>query len=539
MSGSLQAPPWSLRPYQVAQLRAVAETWQTQDRALIVAATGTGKTTGIAEVLRRRHAAGRGRALVLAHRLELIEQLKERIELGGLRCEIESGEHVAGVHEMLGGAPVVVGTVQTFKGRRLERWPTNAFGTVVVDEAHHATSATYRAILDRFLGAKVLGVTATPDRGDEVAMGHVFPVLSHEYNLRTAISEGFLAPIRALSIDTPSIDLSSVRTTKQEHGRDLSAEDLGKAMHGEKQLHEMAAPIAAERGDRQTIVFTPSVEIAHELARVLGPYLGGSQFVAALDGSFAKPERKRILDLYRSGRVKVLVNCALFTEGFDAPETACVAIARPTKSRALYAQMVGRGTRLAPGKTDCLVLDLAPSNSRHQLVAPVDLFDGEELPEDLMRQARAAMAGDDVLKVLKNAEDRAKERAAAAERLKRSGHLTADVRYRKRLRDPFEELGVDGEVGEERGPRATERQLQAIQRSGLELPKTPSIREAGRIMDELTNRRRKGLCSIRQMRQLARFGLRTDLSFEVAKAAMSALEANDWRMSPDIAERFG
>lgn len=531
--------PWSLRPYQQAQLRGISDTWKDHDRALIVAATGTGKTTTIAEVLRRRHQAGRGRALVLAHRLELVGQLVERVQLGGLDAEVESGASMAGLHEMLGAAPVVVGTIQTFRGRRLERWAPDAFGTVVVDEAHHCTSATYRAVLDRFSRAKVLGVTATPDRGDDVALGHVFPHLAHEYNLRQAITEGYLAPIRAMAVDTPSVDLSTVRTTRQEHGRDFSAEDLGKAMQGERQLHEVAIPIAEKRGDRQTIVFTPSVEIAHALAAVMAPYVGGPDNVAALDGSFDKPERKRILDLYKRGIVKVLINCALFTEGFDAPETACVAIARPTKSRALYAQMVGRGTRLALGKEDCLVLDLAPENARHSLVAPVDLFGGEPLPDDLLRQARQSMSGDDVLTVLKNAEARAKDRAAKAERNKRTGTMTASASYRTFQRDPFKELGVDGEVGEDRGPRATEKQLAAIVNAGLQLPKLPSRREAGRILDELTNRRRKGLCSIKQMRQLARRGLRTDLSFAEARAAMDALAANDWRMSAEIAERWG
>lgn len=529
---------WTLRPYQLEQLRGISRVWEQHQRALLVAATGTGKTTTIAEVLRRRHEAGRGRALVLAHRLELLQQLRERIESAGVGCELESGESIASLHTLMGGAPCVVGTIQTFKGRRLERWHPEAFGTVVVDEAHHSTSAGYRAVLDRFHKAKVLGVTATPDRGDEVAMGAVFPHLAHEYNLRRGISEGYLAPIRAMAVDTPSIDLSSVRVTRQEHGRDFSSDDLAKQMQGERQLHEVAVPIARERGSRQTIAFVPSVEIAHALAAVLGPYVGQGR-VAALDGGSSKERRSEVLDAYKRGEIHVLVNCALFTEGFDAPETSCVAIARPTKSRALYAQMVGRGTRLAPGKSDCLVLDLAPSNARHSLAAPVDLFAGRPLPDDLMAEARAAMGGDDVMAALEKAEAKAKDRDLKALREGRSGRLLADVSYRVVKRDPFGELGIDGAVGDDRGPRATEAQLEAIGRSGLELPKVPSRREAGRILDELVSRRKRGLCTIRQMRQLARRGLRTDLTFEQAKQAMDALAAQDWRMTPEIAEAFG
>jgi superfamily II DNA or RNA helicase len=530
---------WTLRPYQVEAIRAVRDAWQTQNRTLLVMATGTGKTTVFAEILKRRRIAGRGRALVLAHRLELIEQAADRIRLGGLDAEVESGDSVASTHEVMGGAPVVVATVQSLKGRRLARWPQDAFGTIIVDEAHHATAAGYRAVLDAFPGAKILGVTATPDRGDRLALGGVIDHLAYEYSLRDGIRDGYLSPIRALAVDTPSVDLSSVRTTKQEHGRDYSAEDLAKTMLGEEPLHEIAGPIARETEGRQTIVFVPSVEIAHELARVLAVYLGSPRLVAALDGSFATKDRKEILGRYRSGEVRVLVNCALFTEGFDAPETSCVAIARPTKSRALYAQMVGRGTRLAPGKADCLVLDLAPSNARHNLVAPVDLLAGKELPEDILAEARAAMSSDDVLQVVARAEERAAKRAEAAERMKATGHLTADVTYKKILRDPFAELSLVGEVGEESGPRATDRQVEVIKAAGLELPKMPSRGEAGRILDELTNRRRKGLCTIKQMRQLASRGLRTDLTFEEAGACMTALATNGWRMTPEIAEKWG
>ena len=535
---TLPPAPWDLRPYQKAALRAVSERWREVDRSMLVMATGTGKTTCFAEVLRRRYIAGRGRALIVAHRLELLEQAAARIRLGGLGAEIDSGESYAAQHEVMGGAPVVVATVQTLKGRRLERWPANAFGTIIVDEAHHATAGSYQAVLDRFPAAKILGVTATPDRGDGVAVGAVIPDLAYEYGLRQAIEDGFLAPLRIVAIDTPSIDLSTVRTTKQEHGRDLSAGDLAKQMSGEAMLHELAAPIAKESAGRQTIVFVPSVEVANELARVLGPYVGGAGKARALDGGSSKEERARVLAAYQSGEVQILVNCALFTEGFDAPETSCVAVARPTKSRALYAQMVGRGTRLAPGKTDCLVLDLAPANGRHSLVSPVDLMDGKPLPDDLLAEARAAMSGDDVLTVLRNAEKRASERAAKNERDLRSGHMTADVRYRKRMRDPFEELGIDTTPAMAKGPRATMPMRAALERGGYE-DRNWSMREAKAALDALGERRSKGLCTIKQGRVLAAKGLRADLPFADAGEAMTMLKASDWKVTPEIAERFG
>lgn len=538
MEASRRPAPWTLRPYQHAALRNVAAAWQDHARTMLVCATGTGKTTIFAEVLRRRRDAGRGRALVLAHRLELITQAVERIRMIGLGVHVERADELAPLDPSgsLEPTDVVVATVQTMRGRRLARWRREAFGTIIIDEAHRCTAASYRAILDHFPDAKVLGVTATPDRGDGVAVGNVIEHLAFEYGLRQAVEEGYLCPIRAISIDMPSVDISSVRTTSQAHGRDLSAEDLAKAMNGEKQLHELAGPIARESGERPTLVFVPSVEIAHELARVLCGYVGAGQ-AEALDGSSSSDARADVVGRYLRGETRIMVNCALFTEGFDAPPTACVAIARPTKSRALYAQMVGRGTRLAPGKTDCLILDLAPQNSEHKLVHPTDLLAGRELPDDVLATMHAPMTGEDVLKVCARGEAIAKAREE--KRARDQARVIADVRYMRRERDPFDELGIDGECGVEGGPRATQSQMDGLERCGLRLPKIPSRGEASRILDEVAARRRRGLCTIKQMRQLASRGLRTDLSFAEAGECMTALAANDWRMSPEIAERWG
>ena len=532
-------PPWTLRPFQVEALKAISARWATGREALVVMATGLGKTTVFAEVLRRRRDAGRGRALVLAHRIELLEQAADRIKLAGLSADLESGESRAPKMALAGQSEVVVATVQSMRGRRLEGWHPGSFDTLVVDEAHHATAAGYRAVLDRFPGAKVLGVTATPDRGDEVALGHIFgEEPAYYFGLREGIDAGYLSRIRAVAVDMPSIDLSSVRVTKQEHGRDLSAEDLAKQMKAERTLHEIAKPFVDLYGGRQSLIFVPSVEVAHALAAVLSAYIG-PELVASLDGESPKDERKRVLDAYKAGTIRVLVNCALFTEGFDAPATSCVAVCRPTKSRALYAQMIGRGTRIAEGKEDLLVLDFAPANERHSLVAPVDLMAGEDLPDDLLAEARAAMNGDDAYKALRSAEDKNQKRLEAQQRDQQRAKLVADARYRARARDPFAELGIDGELGRERGPRATEKQVGALKSIGFDMSKTPSIREAGKILDEVTRRRQRGLCSIKQMRKLAEHGLRTDLTFAEAGQAMDALATNKWRMTTAIAEQWG
>lgn len=511
---------------------------------MLVLATGLGKTTCFAEVLRRRRDAGRGRGLVLAHRIELVTQAQQRIEDAGLSVEVESGDRMAIRHAAMGGSDVVVATVQTLRGRRLSMWPADAFGTIVIDEAHHAAASGYRAVLDHFRGAKVLGVTATPDRGDGIAVGQVIPHLAYNYGIREGIRDGFLAPLRVEQIDTPSVDLGSVRVTKQEHGRDFSAEDLAKQIRTEAALHEIAGPLTAKASGRKTLVFCPSVDTAHELARVLSAYAtkeGLGDVVRSLDGETDRETREATIAGYKRGEVRILVNCALFTEGFDAPDTSCIAIARPTRSRALWAQMVGRGTRLAEGKADCLVLDFAPENARHSLVSPVDLMAGDDLPEDIRASIqRAIQEGDDVLRAISRGEEVAARREAERARDRARANLVADVRYRTRRRDPFEELGIDGAIGTMRGPRATERQREALARAGIELgEREASIREASNLLDEISRRRKDGLCSLKQARALTKYGLRGDLTFADAREALDALAANGWRMSPEMAERWG
>lgn len=551
---------WTLRGYQVQATRAISAAWQERDRTAIVMATGTGKTTVFATVARRRRDAKRGRCLVLAHRLELLEQAAERFRLAGMSVEIESGEAKAQIVSLY-PSDIVVATIQTMGGRRLQKWPHDAFGTIVIDECHHATSTGYRSVLDYFIGCKVLGVTATPDRGDGVAVGNVIDHLAYEYSLRAAIEDSYLVPLSALAIDTPTVDLSSVRTTNQEHGRDYAPGDLARMMHGEEPMHALARPIIEKSVGRPSLVFVPSVEVAHELARVLTAHLreAGHPPAEALDGGSSKDTRRATLARYQRGETRILVNCALFTEGFDAPSTACVAIARPTKSRALYAQMVGRGTRLsartaelvrdprlsaaerraiiaASDKPGCLILDLAPSNMRHSLVAAVDLLAGRPLPDEEAKAARAAVGGD-ILAALVKAEEIAHKKEQA--RARDQGRIVADVRYRAIQRDPFEELGIAVPPDLEKGPRAAASDLELIAAAGIELPAHPSRKQAKAILEAIGERKRKGLCSLKMRRVLATKGLEKDLPFAEARQALDALAATGWKVTPEIEMRWG
>lgn len=536
---------WQLRPYQIAALRAVSESWKTKQRTLVVAATGTGKTTIFAEIAKRRRDAGRGRTLVLAHRTELLTQASDRMRTAGLTTELDCGDSVASTHGLI-VSDVVIATVQTLRGKRLKRWTPDAFGTVIVDEAHHAMAAGYRAVLDHFTPhAKILGVTATPDRGDGVALAGVIDDLAYEYTLRDGIRDGYLCPLRFMSINTPSIDMSSVRTTSLSGVRDFSAEDLARQMTAEKSLHEMAAPIVQEMGDRPTIVFTPTVEVAHALGTVMAAYMGRPHAVASLDGTSHRDVRADTLERFKGGKIQVLVNCALFTEGFDAPTTSCVAIARMTKSRALYAQMVGRGTRLAPGKDYCLVLDLAPDNARHELVSPTDLFAGKfgddaEIADDLSFSGGANMSSEEIEKVLAEAEKRAQQQEAARARDRRTSNVVADVKYHRFTRDPFAIIGepAPGVVAHAKPPSA--KMIAALEKLGVSPAEQPlDATSANALFGALKKRKHEGICTFKQARQLAQRGLDPNLKFNEASEAMTLLAGNGWKMTPEIAERFG
>jgi superfamily II DNA or RNA helicase len=352
-----------LRPYQVEAL-ATAEAAAATGRcwALVVLPTGTGKTLVFAELVRRRG----GRALVVAHRDELLSQAGWKLVQAGIP-KADIGLVKAGRDEL--DRPVVLASVQTLarKSRRERLIRAQAehgyFRTVVIDEAHHAPAPSYKALLaDLDAGAQgraepfVLGVTATPSRkGVHAMFGE--PVYSRD--LVDMIAEGWLCDLRGRRVGI-DLDLGQVR---KKAGDYLEA-DLARAL-GEADAPEAVAAAWAEHAEgRPTLCFTAGVELAHETAEALRRKGARAE---ALNGTTAPEERRAMLTRYAKGKTSVLVNCAVLTEGVDLPHTACVVIARPTLSPLLYAQMIGRGSRLAPAKADCLVLDLAGATAQHDL----------------------------------------------------------------------------------------------------------------------------------------------------------------------------
>jgi len=495
-----------LRPYQKEALHAIRESYRRGKRSVLcVLPTGTGKTVLFAEISR----LAKGPVLVLAHRQELVEQARDKVSAwcdDVVAVEMADRRELTRAPGATGRSPrITVASIQTLS-RRLAEVPRDAFRMVIIDEAHHGTADSYRKVIDHF-HAHVLGVTATPDRADRQCLGDVFEELAYEYDMRSAIREGFLCPVRSFLVQTRA-DFSGIRRVAGE----LATGDVERVLTQAPHLAEIAQPILRERGGRPTIVFAVSVAHAHALARVMCELAGDPSFARALDGSTDLGTRGDTVERFRRGKIQALVNCALFTEGFDVPRIALVAIARPVLSRSFYAQMVGRGTRIAPGKKDLVVLDFVPGNCRHRLVQSIDIFarDEEEVIEEA-KQIAAKKSEEGTALAVEEALELARQVVEARK---------SSVEYLLTQRDPFAAIGFDIEArtARGRGPRKTQgpgsRPLGAelrkyLERAGVSEEQLDGLdeRQGHGLREHLLDRKACGLCTPKQARVLCAYGI--------------------------------
>lgn len=365
----------NLRPYQLETVRAVVRGWDERgdgdpSRQLVVVPTGGGKTVIFAKLAEIRAGMGQ-RTLVLAHREELIGQAVEKIRAAtGIEAWVEKAERHAPR-----SARIVVASVQTLvRAARLNTWPEDHFGLVVCDEAHHAISASWRTVLSRFHHhADVVGVTATPDRGDKRTLAEYFTSLAYEVRLVDLIREGYLSPItlRAVPVE---IDIRAVRSV----AGDLDAEQLGDAL--EPYLGQIARAIRTYAPGRRTLAFLPLIETSKKFAAACRAEGLRAEHVDGVDD-----RRGEKLAAFEQADWDVLSNAMLLTEGYDDPGIDCVLVLRPTKSRALYAQMIGRGTRPHPLKDNLLILDFLWMHERHSIARPASLVAHNDDEADTMQ----------------------------------------------------------------------------------------------------------------------------------------------------------
>lgn len=355
----------TLRDYQKEAVEAVVKEWRKGNgNTLLAASTGTGKTECYLAVLQHELAPNFDRALIIAHRQELIYQPQERIrqhwpELG------TPGIVMANQDEYR--ARVIIATVQTLATPgRLERiLSAGPITHLVTDEAHHSTAPTYRNIYkvlrDAFPGLCHLGVTATPRRTDREPLADIYDSVAYRFGIKKAIKRGALVPFTALGVQLP-VSIADVREVG-EGWDDAEMGDVLKARNAEEIVIETWEKNAK---DRSTIAFTASVAQAHSLADRFREY--GYRF-EALDGTTKKPIRQDMLRRFKSGELQGVVNCAVLTEGFDAPQASCLVQVKPTRSDLVYVQMAGRVLRRAPGKQNALLLDFVPLDARDMRLA--------------------------------------------------------------------------------------------------------------------------------------------------------------------------
>lgn len=516
-----------LRDYQEEARNAIQKEWnEGVKKTLLVLPTGCGKTIVFSKVIEDRVKLGE-RVLVLAHRGELLEQAADKLEkTTGLKTATEKAQETS-----IGSwYRVVVGSVQTMmREKRLEQFSKDFFDTIIIDEAHHCISDSYQKVLNYFDGANVLGVTATPDRGDMKDLGTYFESLAYEYTLPKAIKSGYLSPIKALTIPL-ELDLTSV---SQQAG-DFKLGDLGNVL--DPYLEAIADEMVKNASDRKTVVFLPLVSTSQRFVEILNE----KGFRAAEVNGESK-DRAEVLEDFDNDKYNVLCNSMLLTEGWDCPSVDCVVVLRPTRVRSLYSQMVGRGTRLFPGKEELLLLDFLWHTDRHELCHPAHLIaSSDDLANAMTKRIEEAgmpLDLEDVEEVA--AEDVVAQREEAlAERL-------AEMKKRKRkLVDPLQfEMSIQAEdlsdyvpsFGWEMAP-PTDKQVATLEKLGIFPDEVDNAGKATKLLERLDKRKEQGLTTPKQIRFLEQRGFEHvgTWSFENARKLIDRIAANGWRLPPGI-----
>nr|DAW59984.1 MAG TPA: Chromatin remodeling complex ATPase [Caudoviricetes sp.] len=519
-----------LRPYQEESKSAVLNEWnQGVLKTLLVLPTGCGKTIVFSKIIEDRVKNG-DRVLVLAHRGELLEQAADKLDKAtGLRCAVEKAENTC-----LGSFyRITVGSVQSLmREKRLNKFDKDYFNTIVIDEAHHCISDGYQRVLSYFDKAKVLGVTATPDRGDMKNLGSYFESLAYEYTLPKAIKEGYLSPIKALTIPL-KLDLTGV---SQQAG-DFKASEIGTAL--DPYLEQIADEMLKYCKDRKTVVFLPLIKTSQKFTRILQ-----EKGFKAAEVNGDSDNRAQVLEDFENDRYNVLCNSMLLTEGWDCPSVDCVIVLRPTKVRSLYSQMVGRGTRLHPGKENLLVLDFLWHTEKHELCHPASLIaQNEEVAKAMTKIIEESGCPEDIMEVEKMGEEEVilQREEALAKQLE-------EMRKRKRkLVDPLQfEMSIQAEdlssyipaFGWEMSP-PSDKQVKTLEKLGIMPDEIDNAGKAKLLLDRLSARRDAGLTTPKQIRFLEQRGFKNvgTWEFDSARKLIDRIAGNGWKIPRDISPK--
>lgn len=493
------------RDYQMVCAERCWEAWaEGLLRLLVVMATGLGKTVFFSMIIERVVREG-GRVLIIAHTDELLNQAAEKLQMVcGIRSAREKAEDRASRFDK-----VVVSSIQTL-GRlpRLQTWANDNFALVVIDECHRACSKSYETIITHFSGAKILGVTATPDRGDEKSLGRIFQRLVFDYGLLSGVRDGWL--VRPVALTVPlKVDLRGVKLKKGPGGADLDASEVARRL--DPFLEEIADNLITHAGKRKTLVFLPSVDTSITLAEKLKARGATADFVS---GDRERcPDRVGRVERFRADGAQFMCNAYLLVEGFDDPTISCICVLRPTKIRSLFVQCCGRGTRplagvvdgiplaelrraaiAASAKPDMLILDFLWLSERLDLARPAHIVAGKPEVAELMKGKQGDLVGIEEQAERDLLETLAK---AAKKHSKKKG----------RLFDPLERAVKLGgqEVAEYKPENAWEsmpptgKQIKELQKAGVDTSQITTCGLASKWLQVVERREAAGLCTLKQM----------------------------------------
>ena len=453
---------------------------------LAVLPTGAGKTIVFSNIAKEM---GKRKTLILAHREELIDQAISKLHAAtGIIAQKEKAEHRASHH-----APVVVASVQSMQNR-LERWPADHFGLVICDEAHHSISPSWQEVLNHFK-CPVLGVTATPDRGDKRNLGSFYQKVSFEIGLKELIIQGYLCEIKVKSVPL-EIDLSEVKQT----AGDYDAKMLASAL--DPYLDSIAKQIKIHAGHRKILSFLPLIATSQKFTAACN-----RQGISSMHINGKSENRKEILGNFANDKWQHLSNAMLLTEGYDQPDVDCIVILRPTRSRPLYSQMVGRGTRPDTFKDDLLLLDFLWSHERHNLIKPAHLVAESDDVAATIQSAMQRGGGDDEKDLMAASSDAAVERedklasALAANAKRRVAEVNVIEYCSNVLKLQPDQYSPNG--GQE--PPISEAQSDYLKRNKIDPDGVRGSYHASKLISSLRSRDNAGLATppqVKLMKQL-------------------------------------
>lgn len=423
-----------LRPYQLNAVNATEADWKAGEQScLVYSPTGTGKTVIFIELAGRATGLNE-RVMIIVDRDELVSQTVQRIvSTLGIYPDIEQGDMWATTNSHT-RSPIIVATIQSLRSRgksdipRYQRFDPRTFHRILVDEAHLTITSSFTEVLNHFTEGnpdiRIAGFTATPKRADGRSLAQLYPKCSFEYPMIDAINDGYLVPVKGKVITVSSVSLKGLKVNSKT--KDFTDRQVGELMEQEKAIFETVGALLRETVGKQTIVFTPRVNHAKLMAAAINQELPDSARV--IHGELNKDRRKRIIEDFKAGRIQYLCNCAVLTTGFDAPNIEVVANCRPTKSWALFTQIVGRGTRPLPGVVDgdktkderitaiadsakphLTVLSFVGREGSMNLVGPEDVLAGDMEPPEVLARAKEIIEEQDEEADIMEAVEQARE----------------------------------------------------------------------------------------------------------------------------------